>query len=285
MKRSLAIVMGFLVYLFLGGLPVSANLTYGSGYYTNLCDSGTAAKYYSCDPGCNPVTGSCQSGNSGVVKWSCSGKWDQCLASETGWNGYQDVTGTACGTTVQLSLFDKKCRRDDGSWDNSCRLLGYMVWYSGDCSPGYVKTAPVPLTVTPTVKALAIAATATLAPTIKPTVTPKVTVTTTVVPTAVSKLAQLVSPTPIPTINPALKVCGKTCRLDSDCQIGFVCASGGVCRNPACIADTGCFCGQVAGAVAAKTPDTGETSWWGAVGLLLAGVLGVYIRKQAKKVW
>src|SRR5690606_40062787 len=34
---------------------------------------------------------------------------------------------------VCSSDLDKQCRRSDGSWDDSCKLLDYMVWYSGDC--------------------------------------------------------------------------------------------------------------------------------------------------------
>jgi hypothetical protein len=266
--------IGLGVFLFGGVVPVEASLSFGSGYYTNLCDSGTTANYYTCDPGCNPNTGSCQSGNSGVVKWMCSGKWDQCLSSESGWDNYEDFSGVACGTTVQLSLFDKKCRRDDGSWDNSCKLLGYMVWYSGDCTPGFVKN-PIPTrTVTPTVKALAV-----VEPTVKPTVKP------TVEPTVASKFGLRTTSTPIPTRAPGQSLCGKVCQTSADCQAGFVCNPSGMCRNPACVDDAGCFCGQVAGAISSQSPNTGESSWWGAVGLLIVGIGGLQMRKLAKKVW
>jgi len=262
---------------------VRANLSYGTGYYTNLCDSGTSAKYYNCDPGCNPTLGSCQSTNNGVVRWTCNGKWDQCLSSESGWNGSENLNGVTCGTTVQLSLFDKKCRREDGSWDNSCKLLGYMVWYSGDCTAGFMKT-PVPTQlISPTTKAqTVISPTVTVTP--KPTVKISATPVATVVPTAVSKLGQTVKPTVTLTKKPSQNVCGKTCSETNPCQAGFACDSG-VCRNPACLSDESCFCGQVAGAVAVKAPATAETSWWGALILAGMGTLGFKVRKFAKKVW
>jgi hypothetical protein len=255
---------------------VSANLSYGSGYYTNLCDSGTSAKYYSCDFGCNPTLGSCKSGNNGVVKWMCSGKWDQCLASESGWNGYEDLGGVNCGTTVQLSLFDKKCRREDGTWDNSCKLLGYMVWYSGDCTAGFVKTPASPQLVTPTLKSQIVASTVTPVPTAK--------ISPTIVPTVVSKFSSTTVPIVTPVSVVTQNVCGKKCDALNNCQAGFVCSSG-LCRNPACVDDTSCFCGQVQGAVAIAAPDTGETSWWGALILMGVGSLGWQMRKLAKRVW
>lgn len=290
MKIFFVIILGLFTFLFFGGVSnVFANLSYGSGYYTNLCDSGTAASYYNCDPGCNPTLGSCQSANSGVVKWTCSGKWDQCLASETGWDGYEDFSGVACGTTVQLSLFDKKCRREDGTFDNSCRLLGYMVWYSGDCTPGFLKT-PIPTQfVTPTQKTQGVlvpTATVTPLPTLKPSPTVKITSTPvpTPLPTSVSKLGSIIKNTATPTKSVIGNICGKTCNNSNLCQAGFVCSSG-ICRNPACVDDKSCFCGQVQGAVAAKSPATAESSWWGALILCGVGFLGLKMRKMAKKVW
>ncbi len=270
MKKALVIIIGGLWFLLGTGGTAEASLGYGQGYYTNLCGSGTNATAYSCNLGCNPTLGSCQSNNNGVVKWTCSGKWTQCLSSESGWDNYEDLSGAACGTTVQLSLFDKKCRRDDGTWDSSCNLLGYVVWYSGDCTPGYVNVpvstrAVTQVTVTPT-------------PTIKTVVTPE--------PTAVSKLSGLaIAVTVTPTVSYNQSVCGRACSGDNDCQGGYVCTSG-VCRNPACVTDSTCFCGQVAAAAVAKTtPDTAISSWWGAVALIGAGLAGWRMRLLAKKVW
>jgi hypothetical protein len=270
------VIMGFLLFLLSGWVSVAkANLGYGSGYYTNLCDSGTSAKYYSCDVGCNPTLGTCQSTNNGVVRWTCSGKWDQCLASESGWDSGENLSDVACGTTVQLSLFDKKCRREDGSWDNSCRLLGYMVWYSGDCTPGFIKTPATTVATTPTIKS-----TSTPSPTVK--------VASTVIPTAVSKLGTTVKPTVKPTVIPTIKasqnICGMKCSDTNPCQAGFSCSTG-VCRNPACVDDKSCFCGEVKAAVVSKTPATAETSWWGMLMLMGIGAMGFKMRKLAKKVW
>jgi len=126
-KKLVFALLDLLIFIgaaFPGAGVVRAALTLGNGYYTNLCDSGTNAIYYSCDKGCNPSAGTCTSSNSGAVKYVCAGNWNQCLESESLWSNFEQMNDTGCGQTVQLSLFDKKCRRDDGPWENSCRLLG-----------------------------------------------------------------------------------------------------------------------------------------------------------------
>lgn len=252
----------------LAASAVKAALTYGSGYYTNLCDSGTAATYYSCDPGCDPAKGSCQGENSGVVKWVCSGKWNQCLESESQWSDFEKVDDISCGYTVQLSKFDRKCRREDGSWDSNCKLLGYMVWYSGDCWPG--GQTPPPVTTAPTAKP---------SPTRVPTATP---------PNPSPTDSAENSPTPTVTPKPANKICGLSCKQATDCGAGFACVSG-VCRNPACTSDKTCFCqGEVAAtasAVTEKSPDTGWEVWGGMAAMLVLGWTGIRLRKVAKSMW
>jgi hypothetical protein len=251
-----------------------AAINYGGGYYTNLCDSGTSATFYNCDSRCSPQTGSCTGENDGVVKWVCRGKWNQCLESESQWSNYEEVKSESCGNTVQLSLFDKKCRRQDGSWDASCKLLGYMTWYSGDCYEGETGV---------TGQTGVIVATQT--PTSVPTTTPKLTATPS--PTLASKMAKSTS-TPTPTNIPAPGMCGKTCKLAGDCRVGFACFDG-VCRNPACPADKGCFCQitETASGAAklAKTPETGVETWLGMAAMAGLGVAGLKLRRAARRLW
>jgi cell division septation protein DedD len=187
-----------LAALFTAAGVARANTTFGTGYYTNLCGSGTAATSYSCDPGCDLSSGFCSSNNGGVVRWVCSGKWDQCIEAESQWGNNQDVTGVNCNKTVQISLFDKKCRREDGSWDTSCQLKGYMVWYSGECSANFTPmptkqvNANEPISSTPT-RTPALSPTASAA--IQPTNTPTPTIQATRTPTP--------TPNPNPSITPA----------------------------------------------------------------------------------
>ena len=54
---SRKIFLGMLLVLLLRPSEVRAAIGYGNGEYTNLCDSGTKATYYSCDAGCDPTLG------------------------------------------------------------------------------------------------------------------------------------------------------------------------------------------------------------------------------------
>lgn len=159
--------------LFLSGVATAqARMSYGGGEYTNLCGGGTNAEVYSCNNGCNPTTGRCESISQSVVKWTCNGRLNQCGQNESGWSNIQEIGQPGCDKTIQISLFDKNCRKADGSWDSTCILQGYMVWYSGSCnglSPtaGYSATPSAGMTGTlkPTVKV-----------TVKPTVRPSGTI-------------------------------------------------------------------------------------------------------------
>ncbi|HBC72199.1 hypothetical protein A2379_00335 [Candidatus Amesbacteria bacterium RIFOXYB1_FULL_47_13] len=245
-----------------GAAVNAAAINFGGGVYVNLCGSGTAASYYSCDPGCSIQTGSCQSQNEGVVKWICSGKWGQCLESESGWSNFEDVDSPGCSKTIQISLFDKKCRRQDNSWDESCKMLGYMVWYSGDCRTSTSPTVTPRLTPTPS-------AGPTRTPT--PTTAPKPTT------TPASKISS-----PVPTLIPGVaNVCGNYCTKGEDCGAGFACQDG-VCRNPSCPGDESCFCGDVAGAVTDKNPKTGWEEWVLLAGALILGPAGWKLKRMAK---
>ena len=275
-KIILAIVSVFFVLGPAAG-TAQAQITYGDGYYVNLCGSGTAATTYTCDPGCNPATGRCAGTNNGVVKWTCAGKWEQCLESESTWSNVQETGNPGCGRTVQISMFDKTCRRQDGSWDNSCKLLGYMVWYSGDC---WVGQGPSP-TRSPSPTAGNITPTAT--PKVTPTTTPVSANTPTRTPTPVNGIGGLVS-TPTPTVNPNTNlICGTDCSKGQSCPAGFSCIEG-ECRNPSCPADDTCFCTDGI-AVAPKVPRTGVPMWVWGVTMTAVGVTGVKMRRTAKKIW
>lgn len=176
MKKKILITIIGGVAIFVGAARVQARISYGSGSYTNLCGGGTNAESYTCSSGCNPAQGRCQSDNESVVKWTCNGKLNQCGENESAWANVQELGQPGCDKTVQLSLFDKNCRKNDGSWDTSCVLSGYMVWYSGTCnglSPtvGYSATPSATATIsgrpaaTPTVRP-------TGQPTVKPTIKP-----------------------------------------------------------------------------------------------------------------
>ncbi len=125
--------------------PVSANMTYGSGEYINLCGSGTAATFNSCGGHCNTNTGSCSYPSTTVVKYTCDGREPDCRSNESNFSTYQSVSGTSCGKTVQIDVFSKKCRESNGSW--SCGdgdLKDYIVWYSGDCGSTTPNPTPTP---------------------------------------------------------------------------------------------------------------------------------------------
>lgn len=255
----------FLVAVF--APKAQAAIPFGTGTYVNLCGSGTAANVYSCNANCNVRTGSCAGSNNGVVKYTCNGRWDQCLESESYWSNYAEVGSTSCGKTVQVSVFDKKCRLENGGWDPSCKLDGYLVWYSGDCQTGFGST----ITPAPTQSPMP---TSRITPVVSPTVAPR------------SSPTPTVEPTPGVT-GGAAAICNKSCVLDSECQAGFKCL-GGQCRNPACSTDTTCFCGgeKVAtGSGGKKSPDTGGEEF-----ILIAGVvvllgMGIYARRVAGKIW
>lgn len=256
-----------------GARLAKANLAFGTGYYTNLCGSGTAADRYACEAACNTATATCGSNSGGVVRYVCSGKWDQCLESEE-WGNSKQVGQAACGKTVQLSVYDKKCRMEDGSWDPTCKLRGYMVWYSGDCwgnnTPAPTLTVNTPIAsnaASPTLTSTPRAATPT--PTIKPTVVP---------PTQ--------TPSPTPTTAPKI-VCDKVCKSNTDCGAGFTCFNG-VCRNPSCTDDKTCFCniqGAATGSGKSASPETGISAWWGVAGMIMLGGMGWKMRRWAEKIW
>jgi hypothetical protein len=274
-----------------GVVSVRAAIQYGGGYYLNLCGSGTTADQYTCNSGCNSSTGLCTSNNNGVVRWVCSGKWNQCQERESAWSNSEALGSPGCGKTVQISLFDKKCRQTDGRWNQDCNLLGYMVWYSGDCylqpqiTPSYSASPSaipvVSITIKPTVTPIP-------SPTLKPTATPRPTATPTLIPGVPTvTVVPTISPTPTVFIGSDLDVCGRPCKKRADCPAGFSCFWG-ECRNPSCVEDRGCFCdgsSSTESAVAKSNPETGMPIWLGGVFLISLFVVGGVMRRTAKKVW
>lgn len=135
--------------------PVSAQMGYGSGVYTNLCGSGTAANSHACSGECNPGSGSCTgNGNHRVVRFVCDGRTTDCRSNESAFSTSQSLGNPGCGKTVQLDVFEKACRNSNGGWDcTDGQMTDYMVWYSGDCpaptAPPTKKPTPRPTT-TPT---------------------------------------------------------------------------------------------------------------------------------------
>ncbi len=80
-----------------------------------------------------------------VVTYKCDGRVPDCRSNESGWS--QNGTATAnpgCGQSVQVDVFPKKCRLNDGSWDDSCQPLDFVTVYGGACqNPGPTPT-PAP---------------------------------------------------------------------------------------------------------------------------------------------
>ncbi len=235
-RKLLVVSCWLLAGIFLGAARVEAAVNFGSGTYTNLCGTGTVATAYRCEARCNTTTGICESNNNGVVKWTCPGRWEQCLEQESNFSNSASLDNVACGRTVQISVFDKKCRTEEGSWDTSCRLLGYMVWYSGECRAGSTTPTVIP---SPTPRRFPF----------------------NLLPSATPRPTGAVTPTVTPRPGTGLNVCGSTCGPSKLCSAGFVCDSG-VCRNPACMDDTTCFCaGGTATDTAKTTPETGDNRW------------------------
>ena len=232
---------------------VLAGLKYGTGYYSNLCGTGTAATAYTCNNGCSPATGTCTTTGDGAVRYVCQGNWNQCLENEIGWVNGVSVGDPGCDNTVQLSIYDHKCRRDDGTWDVPCQLLGYMVWYSGDCRPGVAGyTTGIPLL-----------------PTSTPKPTPKIS----------------------PTVSKTQGACNKTCVTDTDCTSGLFCDNK-VCRNRDCPLDKTCFCSTssitptgVPAVGGATSPETGISLWLIGLGILGLGYLGIKVLHIGKILW
>ncbi|MDO8451514.1 MAG: PKD domain-containing protein [bacterium] len=129
--------------------PAFAEVTYGTGYYLNLCGTGTEATADTCNGGCDPSKGSCTSDKKHAVKYSCDGKLTECREHESEFALTQSMGQAECGKTIQIDLFDKACRTL-GFWTcNETNLKDYMVWYSGDCRAVTPTPTPSPSLPTP----------------------------------------------------------------------------------------------------------------------------------------
>ncbi|KKT72248.1 MAG: hypothetical protein UW69_C0098G0002 [Microgenomates group bacterium GW2011_GWA2_44_7] len=167
MKPKTAIVSTlttFFALLIFGQVAVAAPISYGNGFYTNLCGSNVDATFYGCQAWCDPTAGFCSSINPKnakaeywVYRFTCDGQQGGCgdnpeLLYPTDAQKLYEVArtpagqATACNKTIQLDVFDKLCGIPDdqghfGGW--TCagapglpdpNLKGYMVWYSGQCA-------------------------------------------------------------------------------------------------------------------------------------------------------
>jgi hypothetical protein len=163
MNATKTVILPFILFALSFALsPKAYALSYGSGVYTNICGTGTAATGNTCNRGCNTANGSCSSGGQNVVKFTCDGRQIECRNNESTFSTSQSLSGASCGKTVQIDVFTKNCRV--GGWTCSdSDMLDYMVWYSGDCQSN---STPTP---TPTPTPIA---TPTPTPTLTPTPTP-----------------------------------------------------------------------------------------------------------------
>jgi hypothetical protein len=111
---------------------IAAPLTFGNGYYTNLCGTGAAATADTCNKGCNPTTGSCTADKPYVFKWTCSGNMQDCRLNETPAALTQNIGNTTCDQTVSIQVYNRNCRSYFGWICNEANLQDSM-WYSGSC--------------------------------------------------------------------------------------------------------------------------------------------------------
>ena len=90
------------------------------------------------DCGCDSSRAYCNKGNDGTVRFLCSGNQTACggpggkVPEEESWGNSKSSDGVSCGKTVQIDAFDYNCRKS-GSWDNSCQIRAWVVYYTGDC--------------------------------------------------------------------------------------------------------------------------------------------------------
>lgn len=86
--------------------------------------------------GCGADTNSAWCNGPAVVTYTCDGRKNECRLNEGAWGTSASTAGLACGKTMQIDVFDKKCRIGDAGWDQTCQNTGFVVWYSGDCPAG-----------------------------------------------------------------------------------------------------------------------------------------------------
>ncbi len=136
--------------LFLFRTTVSA-VNYGTGYYTNICGTGTAATANACNAGCNIESGTCTSTQPNVTKYVCNGLLTECRSNEAPFAATHSIGTAPCNQTIQIDVYKKNCRQN-GQWVcTASDLADYFVWYSGTCAstPTPTPTVPATPTVTP----------------------------------------------------------------------------------------------------------------------------------------
>ncbi len=135
-----------LAMAFFSPSQVFAAIPYNGGEYINLCGTGEAANAHTCNRGCDINSGRCTAPAGTVVKFTCDGRQANCTDNESNWSSSQSIGSVSCGKTVQIDVFNKKCRNTTGGWDcnDSGDLRDYIVWYSGDCPAATATPTPRP---------------------------------------------------------------------------------------------------------------------------------------------
>lgn len=129
--------------------PTTFAVNYGSGYYTNICGTGTAATANACNAGCNLTTGVCTGSQATVTKYTCNGLLTECRSNEESFSTSHAIGTVPCNQTVQIDVYKKNCRQN-GQWVCSASdLSDYFVWYSGTCASTPTPTNNVTPTLTP----------------------------------------------------------------------------------------------------------------------------------------
>lgn len=158
---STAIILGSLIWTFFPTKVEAGLKPVFGGEYTNLFGSGLSSDSHNDATGkCNAGTGICS--GKFVIRTVCEGITTNCDDGTSHTSPIQVEDGNASRSvnnpfpgfnrTVQIDVFDKSCRKTDGSWncaDNEVPA-DYLVWYSGNSAPTATPTqAPAPTT-TPT---------------------------------------------------------------------------------------------------------------------------------------
>ncbi|MBI5151493.1 MAG: PKD domain-containing protein [Candidatus Pacebacteria bacterium] len=211
------LLFAFVVLIF--ATQVYANLKYGSGEYVNICGTGLAATENKCNKGCDTSSGTCSASGNYVVKFTCNGRTSdgECRSNETSFSTSQSLSGTTCGKTVQIDVFDRTCRNQYGQWE-TCALQDYIVWYSGDCS---TTTTQRSCNESCSANSDCGSGLTCYSGSCRN-------------PSCASQSSCQCSP-------PTPSACNGSCATNSDCASGLVCRSG-YCRNSICDWKTSCQC-------------------------------------------
>lgn len=135
---SMMKIKTFIMSAIFMAFSVAPVLAAGPGY-TNVCGSGTAANNYDnsrCPANCDMGSGNCTAGATQYIfRFQCQGNQTVCTAinEEKGGPGTtKNVKNVPCGQTAQVDVFNHDCRNNGWSCSDS-DVLGYLVYYGGDC--------------------------------------------------------------------------------------------------------------------------------------------------------